>query len=841
MERDPLRYVWKESRLAHLAALLAVLALVPVTWLSFSLPRTIIDDALIGAPFRAARTAPFLRTVLDLPYPYLDEPWVIFKGLPLDRWHYLIAACAVLGLVFILRTLLLGGLGILRSGLGRRLAGRLRSGLFRKIAHARVSAREETIQAADLAGGGVSALAPFLGDALIMPVLAGSEIVLIVVFALWTHLGLGLAALLIALAHMAAMGWYAANAMAKNAAHATRERELARAVLSAAKRARAIRIHGTAALEERTFRATLDRLNGAWRGFGRKLVLANMARGLVREGALAVILAVGGLFTLAGVATPGGVVAVALAVLCLPRPVASLVEWRARRTEARVAFDEMARTVGALQARRRRDEAPAKLERGVGPLVAEGLTALDPGSGVRLSCMAMQIDLPAHLALIGDDTSGAAVLAGLIGGAVEPSGGVLTIDGVDLARLDGTGRVGLIAQAGAESVLLDGTLRDNLTYGAHSAVDDDALIAALTVSGLDDQVYGFGLLGTLDGDPNLPGQIVEARRAVHRMLAAEGHSDFVDPFDASAYNRHATIAENLLFGVPVGDTFREANLPRHPYMRAVLETEGLAAPFADMGLSIARAMVEIFDGVPDGHPLFERYSFFSAGERGAYEELVARQSERRRGVAAQRDRDLLVALALRYVETRHRLGLLDPSLEERIVAARASFRKMLPRSLGPSVEFYDPDRVCNAASLADNLLFGRPAHNVAGAEERVRDVIRHVLAERGLDAAVFRIGLSTPVGPRDPNSLDARVVALDLARCVLRRPDILVATRILEGLGATQARDLVERLRAAQKGRSLVLVLPDGELAGGFDHVMRFERGALVAPAPAAVPTSLSA
>ena len=51
--------------------------------------------------------------------------------------------------------------------------------------------------------------------------------------------------------------------------------------------------------------------------------------------------------------------------------------------------------------------------------------------------------------------------------------------------------------------------------------------------------------------------------------------------------------------------------------------------------------------IPDGHPLCERFSCFSAGDRSYFEDLVARQSEAsgwRRGPAGQRDRERLIGL-----------------------------------------------------------------------------------------------------------------------------------------------------------------------------------------------------
>ena len=51
-----------------------------------------------------------------------------------------------------------------------------------------------------------------------------------------------------------------------------------------------------------------------------------------------------------------------------------------------------------------------------------------------------------------------------------------------------------------------------------------------------------------------------------------------------------------------------------------------------------------------------------------------------------------------------------------------------------------PSRLCAAASVQDNLLFGRVAADQAGAQTAIQEVIRRVLTDRGLDAEVARIG-----------------------------------------------------------------------------------------------------
>ena len=78
-----------------------------------------------------------------------------------------------------------------------------------------------------------------------------------------------------------------------------------------------------------------------------------------------------------------------------------------------------------------------------------------------------------------------------------------------------------------------------------------------------------------------------------------------------------------------------------------------------------------------------------------------------------RDRGL-VALALGYIEPKHRLNLLDIALRRRVLRARHSFKTYLPGEKADEIEFYDPADVIHGASVRDNLLFGRIGFGMDG-------------------------------------------------------------------------------------------------------------------------------
>jgi ABC-type multidrug transport system fused ATPase/permease subunit len=846
MERDPLGFVWRTTRALHLIAAALLLFALPLGWIGLDLLRVAVDDAIGGAAFEDAATAPFLRLQIDVPERISEDPLVLFHGVPLDQGSFVLATVAALVGLALITALLAWLMRILVSSVGAHAIRRLRGAVLEGIVTAPPSAREEARQAAALAGERLAGSPhAFLGGAVITPmtVIGVIGLALLYVITIDWRLTIAAAAVLVALVVAWPRRLQALDqaALARRADGAGLQRMLADLV----RRLPALRAHGTASLERNRLTAEFFNrrrpIQDAERRAGFAAALATLALLL----APTVVLGVGAWLALDNRITAGEVVAATAATGLASIGIMRLVAWERDLEAARPLFDEIARTLGALQSRGRQ-EGRAPLP-GSGALVAQGLSAYEPSSGARMPTLDASIAFPAHVALTGDPAAGSRLFAALVGGQIAPSTGRLTFGGVDLSEVDPGERAQRIAYAGGETILVAGSLRQNLLYGSPVAEGPEAeqrLIEAATVVGLDQAIHARGLLGAVSPvrDPKLAAAIVETRRAVRTALAARGGEAFVEPFDPARYNRNATVGENILFGVPLGDTFREANLPSHPFVRAILEAEGLTKTLTAMGLSIAASMVEIFADVPNGHLLFDRFSFFSAGERGYFEDLIQRQNERRRSTASGRDQERLISLALRYIESRHRLGLLDSEIEARLVKARAAFGNLLPASLKPAIEFYDPNALCAAASVMDNLLFGRVAQDRAGAEEEVRQLIRRVLTDRGLDHEVFRIGLDTHVNGRG-DLATTEIAAVDVARCLVRKPDVVIVEHALEGLTTSEAEGFVARLRRALVGRGLIVVLPEltpGMDAPPFDVTLRFERSGVavdnrrraVTPAP---------
>lgn len=829
MELDPLRIVRRTSPALHCLALVLLALAIPLAWMGLDLLRVAIDDAIGGAAFENAPYASFLRLQIDLPERIADEPLVLFRGFGVERLSFVVATLLGFLALSVLVALLVLVFREIGSAIEARSVTRLRRTILDRILAARSSGREEAREAAALAGDGVASVSSILGGAILRPVAAAGAILVGLLYALsvdW-KLAIVVADALV----LAALLWPRGLAAEREARTARRSwgGDVRDALDELVHRLPALRAHGTAAFEREQLTRELGRRQRPARNAQRWANLYSAAASFAIVGGPVLVLGLGAWLAPGSRLTAGQIVAVAVAAGLAIAGMAQFLRWHRDVGTARPFFEELSRTLGSLHAGSRAEQAVALP--GAGRLVATNVTAHHPASGVDIAGLELSLTFPSHVAVIGDIGSGARLFAALVGGQIAPSTGTLTFGGAEIAKADAADRARRLAFAGGDTILFPGSLRRNLLYGcpeAGSSEIDHRLLEATAVAGLDHMIYARGLSGRVNPrqDGKLAAALVEARGAVRSALAAEHCEDLVEPFDPARYNRQATVGENILFGMPLGDTFREEHLPSHPFVRAILESQGLTKTLAAMGLSIAASTIEIFADIPDGHPLFERFSFITAAERGYFEDLLDRKDERRRPTDSADERERLISLALRYSESRHRFGLLGPEIEERLVAARAAFATLLPLSLKPAIEFYETGALCAAASLQDNLLFGRVNYERAGAEAQVRRIVRRVLAERGLDRDVMRIGLDSPLDPRAADLSPSEAAAVDVVRCLVRRPDVLIVERALDGSPETPA--FVARLRRALIGRGLILVLPeltDAIDSPPFDAILRFDRG----------------
>ncbi len=503
--------------------------------------------------------------------------------------------------------------------------------------------------------------------------------------------------------------------------------------------------------------------------------------------------------------------------------------------------------------------------------VDESGTALVEGANFRFA-------VGGHVAIVGDAASGKDTLARLIARQYMWTAGTLKIGETNLAQLSEPLIGRRIGYVGEGAYLFSASVRENLFYSlkqrpvvkptevgegaiarekvhkeslaaGNSTDDPDAdwvdyeavgvggeaelvqrAIEALATVDMEGDIYRLGIRGRIDAADrsDLAERFLAARGALRERLKDPEIAPLVEVFDENRYNANATLGENLLFGTPVGDAFNMDRLAENPYVLSVLDKAGLTADLLEAGRRVAETMVELFADLPPGHEFYEQFSFIRSDDLPEFQAMLNRVE--RLGIAGvtEEDRTMLLSLPFRVVEPRHRLDVIDATMQERILEARRIFAAELPDALKGAVEFFDSAKWNTAATIQDNILFGKIAYGQAQGGDRVAALIGEVIEELELRRAVLEVGLDYQVGIGGSRLTTAQRQKLGIARAVLKRPDMLVLGDALSVFDGTTQSRLLDALRREFKGRGLLVTLDSAEAAKGFETVIEMREGRIV-------------
>jgi len=881
LDSNLFRFIWRHSRRDQIAILCVIFASLPFYWTSLDIPKRIVNDALLGQAFKEGRTtATLFDWTFSLP-DWLGGASIALGGLELEQMNYLFVLSGLFLLLVVINGAFKYVINISKGILGERMLRRMRFTLFATLL--RFKPEEVRIvkpaEISSMIKDEVEPIGEFVGDAFILPVFLGTQALTALLFIMAQNVWLGLVALGIILVQAFVIPYLRREQLRLARMRQIASRKFAGRIGEIVEGAPAVHIHGTAAYNEAEIGGRLGDLFHIRVDLFRRKFAVKYLNNFLAQITPFFFYSIGGYFALKGSLDIGQLVAVIAAYRDLPPPIKELIDWDQNRADVTIKYQQVVSQFSAERLARPAigDGGPESEPRAPAPISIDGLRVVDRRGNALLENMTATIDCPAHVALVGASGSGRDILAKVVGRQITEYRGAVRLGGVELRALSETAASRLIAYAGAEPPLFSGTIRDNVLYSLRRRVPelsnkpasspaerlrraeaersgnplatidgdwidyalagvagpdelDEVLLDALQTTGMHEEVYKFGLLGKLPEDSR--GELVErfiaARRAIRETLSRKELSKLVEPFDPARYNTNATIGENLLFGVPVGDRFQLAQMAAESHLRGVLEAEALVEPLAEIGFRIAETTLDTFKDLPPGHPLFERYSLIPTESFQEFQRLVEGMKSRSAlSLISAEGRNKLIGLALGYIEPRHRIGLIDRLFMSRVLRARASFRRHLPRTYAESIELYDPDRFMMAAPISDNLLFGRIAFGVAGAEQRVWQAIKATLVELGLDKVILRLGLDYEVGPGGKLLFAPQRAAVNLARCLIKRPEVLVLDGALGVFGPGEAKIIADRIRAKMAGRTLIVTLADPKEAGDYDQVLAFEGGRL--------------
>jgi putative ABC transport system ATP-binding protein len=888
MEPSLARYIWTHTKRQQLwIVVIVALSMIPY-FMSFDLPKLIVNGPIQGKGFEApGAMQPFMALS---PYvPFIGEIH-LFSGFQLSREGMLFALSMVFLLLVIINGLFKFYINTYKGRLGERMLRRIRFELVDRVLRfpPQYFKRVKSAEVASLVKDEVEPLGGFIGDAFVQPALLGGQALTALAFIVVQNFWLGMMA-----AAIVGVQILLIPRMRRRLLQLGRERQITARALAGrigeiVDGIGIVHVHDTSNYERADISARLGRIFKIRYDLYQWKFLVKFINNLLAQVTPFLFYLIGGYFVLRGRLDVGQLVAVITAYKDLPGPLKELIDWDQTRQDVQVKYAQVVEQFSTEEpvAPEIQTIKPGPVEALSGPLAAVNLTVRDDGGSTLVDQASFEINPGETVAVISTTQGGGEAVAEAIARLNRPASGKVTVGGTDLLELPEavTGR--RIAYASWEAYLFHGSLRDNLLYGLKHAplreptyertdaeqrrwnikearkagnpdfdpgsdwIDYEAtgvtgpedLFAAvrnvLHATMLSQDLLDLGLRSPADRTRHgaLIERIMELRTALRDRLEKEGMSGLVVPFEPGSYNKEATIGENLLFGFAVGPKLAGKALAANPYFSSVLRRVGLDQTLYEIGLEIAGQAIELFSGLPANHPFFQQLSFMTPEEIPTYEALVQKLANKPYDTVSFYDRVMIVALSFAYIEPRHRFGLLNEDLMQRIIEVRHRFYEDLPPELSDQIERYDPMSYINAASVMDNILFGRIGHNHPDGRERIRAIVIEILETLGLHDEVLDVGLDFNVGAGGRRLTGSQRQKIDIARALLKRADYIVLNRALAGFDQRTQGQIVRNVldEARRDGRSpaVIWVLSNPSMAAMFDRVIVFKAGRLVEDGP---------
>jgi putative ABC transport system ATP-binding protein len=878
MEPNLFKYILKHSLRDQVLILIVVAISLAFYYVSLDLPKTIVN-AIQKLAAHPERVTTFLHLEFGLPGFLGGGSFLLFDGFHLHREAYLIAICVLFLIFVVINNWFKIYINTAKGRMGERMLRRMRYDLFDRVLRFPQTQFRKVKQAeiATMIKDEVEPLGGFIGDAFVQPAFLGGNALTALYFMLQQSFWLGGVAVIVLLVQAVVIPKLRKKILVLGKQRQLTARALAGRIAECVDGSVEIHTHDTSNYERADI---VDRLGRIYRIrfdlYQRKFAVKGLNNFLAQVTPFTFYL-LGGLLAFAGQVDLGIIVAVINAYKDLPGPVKELIDWDQQRQDVQIKYEQVAEQFepegmlpDAVQALPKEPMPPLS-----GDITLNTVVIADDNGVKLLDSVSATIPDGTQVAVLGDAGSGVETLSLALERVLPLTTGSIAIGGRDLATLPEavTGRS--LGYAGPESYMFPVSVRENIIYGLKHAplrppvydeaarrereafdretlragnpvidiaadwIDyesagatdmnslDDRIIEALKLVEFEDDVYQFGLRGTVDPTVHseLAAKIVEARADLRHRLADPGLAILVEPFDVDRYNKNMSVVENLLFGQPVGPELQPDRIARNPYLLKVLGDAGLADTLADVGRRIAETMVELFADLPPGHPFFEQFSFISAEDLPEYRALLGRLGKASVATLPPDDWMRLAALAFPYVEARHRLGLIDAELETRLLEARRAFAQGLPAELKSAVEFYDIAKYIGAASVQDNILFGRLVYGQAQAAARIGRLIGEVLDARDLRGSILRNGLEYQVGIAGKRLSHVQRQKLGLARALLKRPHYLIVNEAIALIDAAGQARILGNILKASEGRTVIWVLRHPKDAENFQRMITMKDG----------------
>ena len=852
MEKTLFKFIWRYSKRDQIILLILTAISFPFLYLSLDLPKTIINKAIGGK----------------------DVPEEIF-GMTVDQIDYLlILSGAFLALVFVN-----GGfkfyVNVFRGQLGERMLRRLRYSLLARVLRFPLPQFKKVSQGEviQMVNSEVEPLGGFVGDSIALPAFQGGTLLTILIFMFIQDWMLGLAAIALYPIQgyiIPKLQWHV-NQLGKK--RVRNVRVLAEKIGEAVSGIEEVHANDGARRILARFTERLGVIYDIRYEIFRRKFFIKFLNNFIAQLTPFFFYSIGGYLVIKGDLTFGALVAILAAYKDLSAPWKELLTYYQRLADSRIKYDQVIEQFdpqGIWPENYQMAEIEADFSL-AGNVSAGNLSILDEESQPIVEKLSFDISKSEHIALTGPSSGGKDLATILMARLLAPDSGQIVVAGKQIADLPEAATGRYMGYIGPNAFVFNATLKENILLGAmhrpistegelnedlknaqlsgnslddlgaewldYNAIGVDSdeglqkrLIELLQVVDLDGDVYSMGLRSTVDGfdDDQLLEQILTARKKFRERLDKSDISNFVESFDKEVFNSNASVAENLLFGTPKGDSFNSENIGTNAYVVEILERVGLKDEFIRIGRDVASTMVELFADLPSDHEYFSQYSFISSEDLPEFQTLLARSERLGLENMSTDDSNQFLSLPFKLIPARHRLDLITNDIQKRILEARKLFAEEIGDELRDEIEFFEAGHYNRSSSIQDNILFGKIALDKANAIEEVNHLVTEIIDQENLRPVIINAGLNSQAGLAGSRLSQGQRQKLSIARALLRRPDHLILNEATSSLDSGSQTIVMSNLLSEMKGRNITWALQRASLAENFDRVLVLNGGQVV-------------